>query len=111
MIKKYASEQARSEHAKGAALAALRSVLDGKLRAGLVAQILERGTSGRRCEPVFEDRVEDETGVVVALLGALGELAGGGEQLPDRGHGVVRNSAKDRLCFMSQGNSWATRIR
>ena len=40
MIEKYESEQARSEHAKGAALAALRSALEGKLSSGLDAQVL-----------------------------------------------------------------------
>ena len=40
MIEKYESERARSEHAKGAALAGLRSALDGKLSSGLDAQVL-----------------------------------------------------------------------
>ena len=40
MIEKYESEQARSEHAKGAALADLRSALPGKLSSGLDAQVL-----------------------------------------------------------------------
>jgi quinol monooxygenase YgiN len=40
MIEKYESEQARSEHAKGAALADLRSALQGKLSSGLDAQVL-----------------------------------------------------------------------
>ena len=40
MIEKYESEQARSEHAKGAALADLRSALAGKLSSGLDAQVL-----------------------------------------------------------------------
>jgi quinol monooxygenase YgiN len=40
MIEKYASEEARSAHSKGAALAALRSALEGKLRTGLDAQVL-----------------------------------------------------------------------
>jgi quinol monooxygenase YgiN len=40
MVEKYQSEQARSEHAKGAALAALRSALEGKLSSGLDAQVL-----------------------------------------------------------------------
>ena len=34
MIEKYESERARAEHAKGAALAGLRSALDGKLSSG-----------------------------------------------------------------------------
>ncbi|HET9079001.1 MAG TPA: hypothetical protein VFO01_00565 [Trebonia sp.] len=37
MIEKYESEQARSEHPKRAALAGLRSALDGKLRSNLDA--------------------------------------------------------------------------
>jgi hypothetical protein len=37
MIEKYEAEQARSEHLKGAALAALRSALDGKLSSNLDA--------------------------------------------------------------------------
>jgi quinol monooxygenase YgiN len=40
MIEKYESEQARSEHAKGTALAGLRSALQGKLSSGLDAQVL-----------------------------------------------------------------------
>ena len=40
MIEKYESEQARSEHAKGAALADLRSALAGRLSRGLDAQVL-----------------------------------------------------------------------
>ena len=40
MIEKYESEQARSEHARGAALADLRSALQGKLSSGLDAQVL-----------------------------------------------------------------------
>ena len=40
MIEKYESEQARSEHAKGVALADLRSALEGKLSSGLDAQVL-----------------------------------------------------------------------
>jgi quinol monooxygenase YgiN len=40
MIEKYASEQVRSEHAKGAALADLRSALEGKLSRDLDAQLL-----------------------------------------------------------------------
>ena len=40
MIEKYESEQARTEHAKGAALADLRSALQGKLSSGLGAQVL-----------------------------------------------------------------------
>jgi quinol monooxygenase YgiN len=39
MIEKYKSEQARPEHAKGAALAGLRSALEGKL-SGLGTQVL-----------------------------------------------------------------------
>ena len=40
MIEKYASEQARAEHRKGAALADLVSALEGKLSAALDAQVL-----------------------------------------------------------------------
>jgi len=40
MIEKCESEQARSEHAKGAALSGLRSALQGKLSSGLDAQVL-----------------------------------------------------------------------
>ena len=40
MIEKYTSEQARSDHRRGAALADLRSALDGKLGADLDVQIL-----------------------------------------------------------------------
>jgi quinol monooxygenase YgiN len=39
MIEKYTSEQAPSEHRKGAALADLRSALDGKLSTDLDAQV------------------------------------------------------------------------
>jgi quinol monooxygenase YgiN len=40
MIEKYESEQARSAHLKGPALADLRSALQGKLSSGLDAQVL-----------------------------------------------------------------------
>ena len=40
MIEKYASEQARSQHSKGAALADLRTALVGKLSRDLDAQLL-----------------------------------------------------------------------
>ncbi len=40
MIEKYESEQARSEHLTGAALADLRSALEGKLSSGLDVQVL-----------------------------------------------------------------------
>ena len=40
MIEKYTSQQARSEHAKGAALADLRTALAGKLSSSLDAQVL-----------------------------------------------------------------------
>ncbi len=40
IIEKYESKRARAEHAKGAALAGLRSALDGKLTSGLDAQVL-----------------------------------------------------------------------
>jgi len=42
MIEKYESEQARSEHAGGAAIADLRSALEGKLSCGLDAQVRHR---------------------------------------------------------------------
>jgi quinol monooxygenase YgiN len=40
MVEKYKSEQARSKHIKGAALADPRSALEGKLASGLDAQVL-----------------------------------------------------------------------
>jgi quinol monooxygenase YgiN len=40
MIEKYESEQARSEHAKGAALAYQRSAFEGMLSSALDAQLL-----------------------------------------------------------------------
>ena len=40
MIEKYASEQARSQHSKGTALADLRSALEGKLSRDLDTQLL-----------------------------------------------------------------------
>jgi quinol monooxygenase YgiN len=40
MLEKYESEQARSDHAKGAALAGLRAALDGKLTSDLDPQAL-----------------------------------------------------------------------
>ena len=40
MIEKYESDEARSKHLQGAALAALRSSLDGKLTRALDAQVL-----------------------------------------------------------------------
>ena len=40
MIEKYESEQARSEHLKGATPASLRSALEGKLSSGLDVQVL-----------------------------------------------------------------------
>jgi quinol monooxygenase YgiN len=40
MIEKYTSAQARSEHRAGAALAGLRSALEGKLSADLGVQVL-----------------------------------------------------------------------
>ena len=47
MIEKYESEQARSEHANGAALADLRSALQGKLSSGLDAQVLVPHPAGK----------------------------------------------------------------
>jgi quinol monooxygenase YgiN len=46
MIEKYESDQARSGHAKGAALASLRSALEGKLSSGLDAQVLTPHPAG-----------------------------------------------------------------
>ena len=46
MIEKYESEQARSEHIKSAALAGLRSALEGKLTSGLDAQVLTPHPAG-----------------------------------------------------------------
>jgi quinol monooxygenase YgiN len=46
MIEKYDSEQARSEHAKGAALTDLLSALDGKLSSGLDVQVLAPHPAG-----------------------------------------------------------------
>jgi len=46
MIEKYESEQARSEHTKGAALAGLRSALEGKLSSRLDVQVLVPHPSG-----------------------------------------------------------------
>ncbi|HXW33942.1 MAG TPA: antibiotic biosynthesis monooxygenase [Acidimicrobiales bacterium] len=46
MIEKYESEQARSEHLKGAALSDLRSALQGKLSTGLDAQVLSPHPAG-----------------------------------------------------------------
>jgi quinol monooxygenase YgiN len=46
MIEKYASELARAEHAKGAALADLLSALDGKLSSRLDVQVLAPHPAG-----------------------------------------------------------------
>lgn len=46
MIEKYQSEQARSQHAKGAALAELLSALDGKLSGKLDVQVLTPHPAG-----------------------------------------------------------------
>src|SRR5262245_1745046 len=46
MIEKYESQQARSEHTRGAALADLRSALEGKLSSGLDAQVLTPHPAG-----------------------------------------------------------------
>jgi quinol monooxygenase YgiN len=40
MIEEYESQEARAEHLKGAALADLRSALEGKLSSGLEVQVL-----------------------------------------------------------------------
>jgi len=47
MIEKYESEQARSEHTKGAALADLLSALKGKLRTALDVQVLTPHPAGK----------------------------------------------------------------
>ena len=46
MIEKYESEQVRSQHLQGEALAGLRSALEGKLSTGLDAQVLAPHPSG-----------------------------------------------------------------
>ena len=46
MIEKYESEQARSQHLHGEALAGLRSALAGKLSTGLDAQVLAPHPAG-----------------------------------------------------------------
>jgi quinol monooxygenase YgiN len=46
MIEKYTSEQARSEHRKGAALASLLSALEGKLSSPLDTQVLAPHPAG-----------------------------------------------------------------
>ena len=46
MIEKYESEQARSQHLKGAALADLRSALQGKLSSALDAQVVAPHPAG-----------------------------------------------------------------
>lgn len=46
MIEKYESERARSEHLKGAALAGLRTALDGRLSSGLDIQVLAPHPAG-----------------------------------------------------------------
>ena len=46
MIEKYESDQLRSDHLKGAALADLRSALDGKLSSRLDVQVLEPHPAG-----------------------------------------------------------------
>jgi len=46
MIEKYESDQARSEHLQGAALASLRTALEGKLSSGLDAQVLAPHPAG-----------------------------------------------------------------
>src|SRR6516164_6320628 len=50
MIEKYASEQARSEHRQGAALAGLVSALNGRLRSPLDAQVLVPHPAGNPCQ-------------------------------------------------------------
>jgi quinol monooxygenase YgiN len=46
MIEKYASEEARAQHGKGAALAGLLAALDGKLSTRLDVQVLEPHPAG-----------------------------------------------------------------
>jgi quinol monooxygenase YgiN len=46
MIEKYKSEQARSEHLKGAALAGLQAALQGRLCSGPDAQVLAPHPAG-----------------------------------------------------------------
>ena len=46
MIEKYESAEARSEHTRGAALADLRSALDGTLTTALDVQVLEPRPAG-----------------------------------------------------------------
>jgi hypothetical protein len=48
MTEKYESEQARPKHAKSAALAGLRSALEGKLSSGLDAQVLAPAPGRKR---------------------------------------------------------------
>jgi len=50
MIEEYESEQTRSEHAEGPALAALRSALGGKLSSGLDAQVPRTAPGRKRAE-------------------------------------------------------------
>ena len=50
MIEKYVSEQARSEHRQGAALAGLLSALDGRLSSPLDAQVLVPHPAGNACQ-------------------------------------------------------------
>lgn len=47
MTEKYEDEQVRSEHLQGAALADLRSDLDGKLSGNLDAQVLVPHPAGK----------------------------------------------------------------
>jgi quinol monooxygenase YgiN len=48
MIEKYESEETRSEHLKGPALADLRSALEGKLSSSLDVQVLVPHPAGNR---------------------------------------------------------------
>lgn len=48
----------------------------------------DRGARGVAVEAVLDDGVEEQRGVVVALLGTVRELRGLGQQAADRGDGV-----------------------
>jgi quinol monooxygenase YgiN len=97
MIEKHASEQARSEHAKGAALADLRSALQGKLsssprwplrRLGTTATVFGRAARGVPHTTLKEARGTRSTGtqmptVPVAALGERLRLGGRPDGLQD----------------------------
>lgn len=62
MVEKYESEQARSEHLRGAALADLRSALEGKLSPGLDAHLLALHPAGKRTQGRAVNTVENGPG-------------------------------------------------